>query len=251
VNAKERTHLPKEIGMSSPVSNDRVKNEQSEKHMDSPEHAAMLQNAVHDWMTSARPEASGSSEEHSPQAAHILGDFKITDGSASKESGDTAAHGSPEGGASAGKEIDKGKELDQLAQPEGHGKEMLATPEGKLGDKDNDQLAPSRTEKENREGKLGDKDNDQLAPTLTEQENRDGKLDATPDQFKSGQQGSEKVESNGDSAIRTPELAHGENPPEMPSLRQDSASPSGDRTAEVSSNPAASDAPAANQPQAA
>ena len=179
--------------MSSPVSNDHIKNDRSEKHMDSPEHSEMLQNAVHDWMTSAKPEASGSSAEHSPQAAHILGDFKLTDGSASKESEESkefkesSADASPkEAGASAGKEVDSNKELEQLAKPEGYGKEMLATPEGKRDDKENDQITPSQPEKENRDGKLG----------------------AASDQHKSEEHGSEKVESKEDSATR--KLAHGE-----------------------------------------
>jgi hypothetical protein len=100
--------------MGSFVPNDHLKNEPSEKNTHSTDHAEMLHQAVKDWMESPKPGAPGAPEAtgtHSPDAAHILGNFHLTDGSApsTSKSADAGVERDPKGGklSTADKEFEK------------------------------------------------------------------------------------------------------------------------------------------------
>jgi hypothetical protein len=63
------------------VPHDNLINEPSEKSTHSTDHAEMLHNAVKDWMASPRTAATDATGTPSPDAAHILGNFHISDSS--------------------------------------------------------------------------------------------------------------------------------------------------------------------------
>jgi hypothetical protein len=109
--------------MGSFVPNDHLKNEPSENNTHSTDHAEMLHKVVEDWMTSPKPGAGDATGTPSPDAAHILGNFHITDDSApiTSKSADAGAEPNTKGVADD-KPGARDKELDQLAKGEDLGK---------------------------------------------------------------------------------------------------------------------------------
>jgi hypothetical protein len=105
--------------MGSFVPNDHL-NEPSEKNTHSTDHAEMLHQAVKDWMESPKPGASEATGTHSPDAAHILGNFHLTDGSApsTSKSADAGVERDPKGGklSTADKEFEKPAKSEDLGK---------------------------------------------------------------------------------------------------------------------------------------